>query len=332
MAVPGRKFAAVVCLLLVSPLVAEYLLGDLPITLLAVLAVLVPAYGGAAVLVRETARRRGQGWPGMLLLGAAYGLASEGLVTQSLFNPDYLKIHMHLLDHAYVPEWGIGAWWTLLMLNLHTFWSMGVSIALVEALFPEEAHVPWLGRGGVALVAVVFVLGSAASFAIGWKQNHFVASAAQLVSVAGLSLLLVGAAWLLPVRGASAGAGGVPSPWATGAATFVLGMGVLQTPARWGWGAVLAMLALDAVFLMLLSVYTQRAKWGGLHALSVAAAGAMDYGVRAFAQKPLLGGIVAMRVSNAVLLVAAVWLVWLGARRVVRARQAAQQAARHFGS
>ena len=131
-----RKLSAVIALFFVAPLVAEYLLGDLPLKLLPALIVLAPAYGGAALLIHETARRTGRGWPTMLMLGAAYTVIGEGLVTQSLFNHDYLKMQMHLLDPAYIPALGIGGWWTLFMFNLHTFWSMGVSIALVEALFP----------------------------------------------------------------------------------------------------------------------------------------------------------------------------------------------------
>ena len=67
-----RNFVAVITLFFVAPLVAEYLLGDLPLKLLPVLIVLAPAYGGAAILIRETARRAGRGWPTMLVLGAAY--------------------------------------------------------------------------------------------------------------------------------------------------------------------------------------------------------------------------------------------------------------------
>ena len=43
-----------------------------------------------------------------------------------------------------------------------------------------------------------------------------------------------------------------------------------------------------------------------------------DYGIHAFAQRPLIGGVLWMRISNAVFLAAAVWLIWLGARRVSR--------------
>ena len=313
-----RNFFAVITLFFVAPLVAEYLLGDLPLELLTALIVLAPAYGGAAVLIRETARRTGRGWPTMLMLGAAYTLIGEGLVTQSLFNHDYLKLRMHLLDHAYIPALGIGGWWSLFMFNLHTFWSMGVSIALVEALFPSEAEAPWLGLVGDSVVAVVFVLGSAASFGIGFKQNRFVASHAQLLSAAVLSVLLTVSAFMIPARRSRVADGRVPSPWITGAIAFLLGMGVMNTPPKWGWAAVGAFLAIDAVFLVLVTLFSRQTGWSALHVLSLAAGGALVYGIHAYTARPLVGGLLWMRISNTVFLAAAVWLIWLGARRVIR--------------
>ncbi len=325
MAASKSKLSAVITLFFVAPVVAEYLLGDLPLKLLPALIVLAPAYGGAAVLIREAGRRTGRGWPMMLVLGAAYASIAEGLVTQSLFNHDYLKMHMHLLDHAYLPALGIGGWWTLLMFNLHTFWSMGVSIALVEALFPAEAETPWLGRVGSSVVAFVFVLGSAANFGIGLKQNHFVASRPQLVSAAGLSILLIASAFLIPVRRSRITDGIVPSPLIAGVAAFVLGLGVLYTPPKWGWGSVGAMLAIDAVFLILLTFFSRKARWSALHTLSLAAGGALGYGIHAFTQRPLVGELLWMRISNAVFLAAAVWLIVFAAKRITR-YQALEQA------
>jgi hypothetical protein len=326
MVAPRRKISAVITLLFVAPFVAEYLLGDLPLKLLAALIVLAPAYGGAAVLIRETARRTGRGWPTMLMLGAAYTLVGEGLVTQSLFNHDYLKMQMHLLDPAYIPALGIGGWWTLFMFNLHTFWSMGVSIALVEALFPAEAETPWLGLVGDSVVAVVFVLGTVASFGIGFKQNQFMASRPQLFSAAVLSLLLMVSAFLIPAPRSPrprVAEGSVPSPrntspWITGAIAFVLGMGVMYTPPKWGWAAVCALLAIDAVFLVLLTWVSRQTGWSALHTLSLAAGGALAYGIHAFTGRPLVGGLLGMRISNTVFLAAAVCLIWLAARRVIR--------------
>jgi hypothetical protein len=318
MVAPKRNILAVITLFFVAPLVAEYLLGDLPLKLLTALIVLAPAYGGAAVLIRETARKAGRGWPTMLMLGAAYTLIGEGLVSQSLFNPDYMQKHWHLLYLAYIPALGIGAWWTLLMFNLHTFWSMGVSIALVEALFPAEAEAPWLGLAGDSVVALVFALGSAACFGVGFKQNHFVASHAQLLGAAVLSVLLVVFAFVIPARRSSMASGRVPSPWITGAVAFVLGMGVMNSPPKWGWAAVGAMLLIDAVFLVLAALFSRRTGWSALHVLSLAAGGALVYGIRAFSARPLVGGLLGMRISNTVFLAAAVWLIGLGSKRVIR--------------
>jgi hypothetical protein len=318
MVAPKRNFFAVISLFFVAPLVAEYLLGDLPLKLLTALIVLAPAYGGGAVLIRETARRTGRGWPAMLMLGAAYTLIGEGLVSQSLFNPDYMQKHWHLLYPAYIPALGIGGWWTLFMFNLHTFWSMGVSIALVEALFPDKAEAPWMGLIGDSVVAVVFVLGSAASFGIGFKQNQFIASNTQLLSTAVLTVLLVVCAFLIPAQRPRMIGGMSLSPWITGSVAFVLGMGVMNTPPKWGWAAVGAMLVIGTVFLVLVAIFSRQTGWTTLHTLSLSAGGALVYGIRAYTARPLAGGPLWMRISNTVFLAAAVWLIWLGAKRVIR--------------
>jgi hypothetical protein len=315
-----RKISAVVTLFFVAPFIAEYLLGDLPLKMLAALMVLAPTYGGAAVLIRETARRSGRDWPTMLLLGVAFALVAEGLTTQSLFNPDYLRRHLHLLSLAWIPALGVGGWWTLFMLNLHTFWSMGVSIALAEALFPAQAERPWLGAVGDCVVAAVFLLGSVVSFLLGFKQHQFVATPGQLLGAAGLSVLLIVAAFLIPVRNTRREGGWTPLPWMTGAVAFVLGMGVLNTPPRWRWGAVAAMLAIDIAFLLLVAWLASFSGWKAIHTLSLAAGGALSYGIHALSQKPLLGGWLAMRVSNAVFLTIALWLIWLATCRVLRAQ------------
>jgi hypothetical protein len=195
---------------------------------------------------------------------------------------------------------------------------MGVSIALVEALFPAEAEAPWLGLVGDSVVAAVFVLGTAANFGIGFKQNQFVASNAHLLSAAVLSVLLIVLAFLIPARRSRVADGVVPSPWITGAIAFVLGMGVMYTPPMWGWAAVGALLAIDAVFLVLVTFFSRQTGWSALHTLSLAAGGALAYGLHAFSQDPLVGGLLWMRISNTVFLAAAVWLLWLDARRVIR--------------
>jgi hypothetical protein len=95
-------------------------------------------------------------------------------------------------------------------------------------------------------------------------------------------------------------------------------MGVMYTPPKWSWVAVVALLAIDTVFLALVTWVSRQAGWSPLHTLSLAAGGAMAYGVHAFTGKPLVGGLLGMRISNTVFFAAAVWLIGLAARRVIR--------------
>lgn len=54
----------------------------------------------------------------------------------------------------------IGAWWTLFVLTLHTVWSSSVPIALVEALAARRRTTPWLGRIGLVVTTLVYLLGA----------------------------------------------------------------------------------------------------------------------------------------------------------------------------
>jgi hypothetical protein len=66
--------APVLLLLVIAPLVAEFLLGDVALASLPALVLFIPLYGGGAVLIREVVRHRGGGWPAIVVLAAAYGV------------------------------------------------------------------------------------------------------------------------------------------------------------------------------------------------------------------------------------------------------------------
>jgi hypothetical protein len=303
-------------LVFVAPLVAEFLLGNLPIKLLPALIVLAPMYGGGALLIREVVRRTGRGWPSILLLGMAYGIFEEAYTTQSLFNPNYLKLNLGLLTPAYIPSLGIGAWWTLWMLMVHGIWSISTPIALVEACVPDRARTPWLGPVGQVVVALVFLLGACANTAIGYKQDHYLASMAQFLGAAVVIVLLAVAAFLIPQRREIAGAGLAPSAWIVGAVALVFGSAALFVPMGWGWGAVAALLALDLVTLALVVVWSRRSGWGLCYQLALGAGAALAYGWHSFLQHPAVGGAgVSARVGNAVFLAGAIGLIWFGAGR-----------------
>ena len=99
-----RRIAPALVLLVLSPLVAEFLLGDFSIRQIGLIVVLLPQYGGGALLVRETTRRAGISWPSIILLALAYALIEEGFTTQSLFNPNYAGLR--LLDYGFIPALG----------------------------------------------------------------------------------------------------------------------------------------------------------------------------------------------------------------------------------
>jgi hypothetical protein len=320
-----RRRGLAIALFVIAPLVAEFLLGNLSITALPALLVLAPLYGGGALLVRESARRADRGWPTLLLLGLAYGVVEEGLATQSLFNPDYLRLQMHLLDPAHVAALGMGVWWTVFVLTLHVVWSVGVSIALVEALARDEPRTPWLGRLGLVVAGALFVLGAFATAQFTLRGDPFVASVPQLASTVVVSALLVGAAFSWPRWREGREAGSVPSPWLVGGIGLVAGSIFLVIPPAWGWWAVATYLGLGASAVVAAVIWSRRAAWGRLHELALAGGGALAYAWHAFLQQPVVGdkGAVA-RVGNAIFALALLALLAAGARRAANASAASR--------
>ena len=115
-------------------------------------------YGAPALLVRELARRRGWGWPSMLLAFAALGVAQACLIDQSMFSVDYQAYEGWEETRAatLVPGLGISAFNAFNFVVGHMIFSFAAPVALVEAWHPERAHEPWLtaarpgpGRPGV---------------------------------------------------------------------------------------------------------------------------------------------------------------------------------------
>jgi hypothetical protein len=321
------QFGPVIGLFFAAPLVAEFLLGNLPVKLLPALIVLAPMYGGGAVLIREIVRRSGRGWPSILLLGMAYGVFEEAFVTQSLFNPNYLKLNLGLLTPAFIPELGISAWWTLWMLMVHGIWSISTPIALIESCLPDRARTPWLGRVGLCIVAIVFLAGSAAAALLGYKNDRFLAGTAQFICAALVIAVLVMLAFLIPVKRGLGGGGTTPQAWGLGTVALVLASAAMFVPKEWGWGAVAALLALDGGMVVAVRVWTRKSAPSLGYQLALSAGAALAYGLHAFVQRPSVGGVDAStRVGNVIFLAAAVGLIGFGARRV-HASEAAVRAA-----
>lgn len=299
---PVLRSAFLPCAVLVflAPLVGEVLAGSTPIDMLgsptsflAVFLLEALFYGGGAVLVRELARRNGRGWPTILGLGLAYGVLEEGLITQSLFNPDFLGLHLLKLGSVF----GLGWVWITDLVPLHAVWSIAVPIALTELLFRGRGTDPWLGRLGLSLVAALFALGAAGLwFSIYASQHHFVASWPQLLGSLVVVVVVGTLAMQLPRRSVDAGPSAsarAPSAWAVGLGSFIatsLFMGVHQLysalPNLPGVVPVTVTVAIAAAMIGLVLRWSRRQEWGPPHHLALAGGALFTYAWNGFLTIP----------------------------------------------
>ena len=190
----GRR--AALLLAVITPLIAELTLGNPPLSQAYLMLVWVPVYGAGTVLIHEMARRSGAGWAGVLLLGLAYGIVEEGLVLGSLTSPTLYGAA------GWAPRiLGLNSAYTELNLPYHAVFSVALPILLAELVFPDLRHRPFLGRSGLVVSVVVFVLGGAlVRFSVtGFIDPHYrmpvgvvvgCAAAVVLLAVAALNPLL----------------------------------------------------------------------------------------------------------------------------------------------
>ncbi len=319
----GKKYILpALGLFFLSPLVGEFLLGNLSITWLWTLLVLAPLYGGGALLIRETARRLGWGWPSIVILGLVYAIVEEAFVTQSLFNPNY--VGLRLLDYGYISSLGISAWWTTFVLGLHTVWSTSVPIALVENLTPQARRTPWLGAWGFAVTALIFVIGCALTFVTQQQDSPFMASTAQFTASAVVVVLLIIVAILLGRSKQDTHTDPQPPPSVpvVGGVLFVLGSAFMllalvhdQTPVILSVGGMVGALIVGS---FLLWRWSRRADWSARHEFAAAGGLLLVYAWYGFVQVPSAGDTSPLvdTVGNAVFSIAALILLLIGWRRL----------------
>lgn len=258
-----------------APITAEYITGydsstGDPLVLLGSLLIFAPLYGGPALLIRETARRTGMAWPGLLALAVAFGVLQAGIIDQSLFSDSYRQIEDwdETFAATYVPGLGVSAANAVNFLAGHAIWSFAVPIALVEGLRPELAGRPWLRLPGIVVVTLLF--GAAAALVLGdmltHEQDH--ASAAQLIGSAVVIVLLIGYAMTLGRRRAPRVPRRIPRPWVLAALSLVAAFAVNLVPQTW-WG-VAAAVAVLAGSAAAIAFWARSVDWSGVHVVALA--------------------------------------------------------------
>jgi hypothetical protein len=310
-----------------APVSAEYLIGYDDIigdaaALIFGLLIFGPLYGAPAVLIRETTRRAGRGWPSMLLLALAFGLVQAGLIDQSLFNPNYRAIPYwdEMREPTLIPAIGVSASMAFEFLKGHVFGSICAPIALAEALVPQRSTRPWLGPVGLAVMAVLWLLAAWLVLMDTLAQEAFTASPAQLAATTILVVVLVVVAFRLPpTAGRPVESGPVPAPLVVGLLSLgLLDMGTVLGALGlepFGWPATGIALGAVVVWLVAVGRWSRRRGWDGRHVLAAAAGSLLGVAGTAFVVEPL-GDVPAMAkyVTNAVLLAIVVGLVAWAAR------------------
>ncbi|MER6951168.1 hypothetical protein ABT294_44860 [Nonomuraea sp. NPDC000554] len=288
---------AALLLAVITPVVAELTLGNPPLSQVWLMLVWVPIYGAGTVLIRELVRRRGRGWPAILLLGAAYGIVEEGLVLQALSSPTLYGAA------GWAPRiLGLNSAYTELNIPYHAVFSVTLPILLADLLFPGLRQRPYLGRTGLVVAGAVFGLGgvlvrsSVTAFIDPGYQAPPAVVAGCSVAVA---LLAVTALALTPrlrpatpeqaareqaARERLASGRAAPRLWIVGALGGVAGFGYLallfpfggSTQSAFthgGWVAVpmLAAAALAAAAFWLVRRWTSADGWSDRHSLALAA-------------------------------------------------------------
>ena len=173
----------------------------------------------------------------------------------------------------------------------------------------------------MVITTLMFLFGAVASTLFQFKLDPFLASRTQFAVAALVIVILVIAAFLIPVRRRNGGDGSAPSPWIAGAVALLFGSAALFVPQSWGWGAAAELLGLDLVMFLAVLAWSRRAGWGIRHQLALGAGAALAYGWHAFLQHPAVGVLdPSVRVGNAIFLAAALALIWFAATRVSRFR------------
>ncbi|MEU1588845.1 hypothetical protein [Micromonospora sp. NPDC005710] len=315
-----RRLLPVVGLLLLAPWAAECSWGGFAIDdFLPVLIFLGPMYGGAAILIRETARHLGAGWPSIVLLAAAFGVLQAGLVDQSLFNPDYLDDTQYADTRAaaeatLVPGLKFSLRQAFDYVGNHIVLTICAPIVLIESFLGADRRLrPWLGRPGLLVVGLIYLLGSLFIFSDIFTDKGYLASPLQLTFATVLVLALVATAllprWRRPHPRRTRRA---PHPLWVGLPVVLVRLGSDLMP---GWPGVTIALTLAAVAGGLIAHLSSNDGWGQRHALVAGTAGLVVAAAFAYLVPPYspaspalaLAGDVAVTVVTVALVCGAWW-------------------------
>jgi hypothetical protein len=168
----------ILCLLLLTPGIPEYLGGSSPISAIVLnpgqfifqLVANLGLYGTGVLLIREAMVRWQKGWASVLLLGGAYGILEEGVALSTLFYSKAAPVGAY----GYFGHWlGVNWIWAAAIVPFHAVFSVSIPILLLSLALPSTRGKRLLSRRGVRSVFVLLVLDVSGLFLIVYYWEHF---------------------------------------------------------------------------------------------------------------------------------------------------------------
>ena len=204
-----------ITLFILSPLIAELLVGSTPASRSFQLIFESLFYGSAVLLIRELVRRRNLGWISIIGLGIAFGVIEECLLLQSAFNPSFLGN-----DLTFGRSLGVNWVWAEYIIGYHAIWSITIPILITELIFPQRRTEPWLSKTGIGIACVIYLLSSVAFYSTFVKMSGFTTSGIHYLAAGILALCLILFSVYLPIKITFNSSLKTPSPFATGIIVF----------------------------------------------------------------------------------------------------------------
>ena len=129
----------------------------------------------------------------MLTLGIAFGIIEECLLLQSAFNPNFLGN-----DLSFGRTWGVNWVWAEYIIGYHAIWSITIPILITELIFPGKSSKAWLSKTGTGIMAIIYLLSSAAFYSTFIKITGFATTFVHSAIAGIMALVLIVLAVKLP--------------------------------------------------------------------------------------------------------------------------------------
>lgn len=149
----GSLLAPAITLVLLAPFIAEVLSGSTRLSFIFVFIPEAMVWGCGALLIRELHLRWRAGRTSLVLLGLALAVAEEWVIQQTSLAP------LPWVHTTYGRLWGVNWIWFLFFLGYECVWVVLVPLQLTEIIFRDRRHERWLGKAGLAVTSVVFLIG-----------------------------------------------------------------------------------------------------------------------------------------------------------------------------